>query len=458
MLPSTSLLWRLLPGPCTWHSHPRVGAPPTRSLGSKHHHGQASKSLQGGDGVAARGVPVRAAARSGEDGAAGPPWRPSARGTRFSGRDRHVDGDANAADETLLPCTYLLARQVVALSSARILGVVTQLWVDAEQQRVVALWLGAGLFSRDEGLLPLTKIRQIGDVILVDSEEALERRPAPAMLGCETLVGEDVTTEGGLFIGKVRDYVFSPDTGYIVSFVVDPLGLPLVPASLVSTYSIAVDELMYIQAKEIVVREGADSRWEQLTQGFSLPLHWRKLYRPVRDPTVRSTPKAWRRSAGEGPWGKTSSADTVQPQLQSGMHLPRSSQDLRTTDHFIYGRDLRIVPDNEGNRSLQYDEAVPISKPSGPRSVYFLASGTRLEGQDWVEDMQAVSNVPVRAWQRVRPSNGRVEAETSHEAGGREEISTKTPRRQSQNRPLIDQSATEQTDGKERSLSPLDYT
>jgi sporulation protein YlmC with PRC-barrel domain len=57
---------------------------------------------------------------------------------------------------------------------------VSQVWVDVDQREVVAIGLRenilSGLVSSTQQIMPLTNIRQIGDVILVDDETAIDRR------------------------------------------------------------------------------------------------------------------------------------------------------------------------------------------------------------------------------------------------------------------------------------------
>ena len=47
--------------------------------------------------------------------------------------------------------------------------------------------------------------------------------------GLSTVIGCDVVTERGTYIGRVRDYEFDPDDGLVQRIVVDALVLPIVP-------------------------------------------------------------------------------------------------------------------------------------------------------------------------------------------------------------------------------------
>ena len=77
----------------------------------------------------------------------------------------------------------------------------------------------------------MSSLRQVGDVVLVHDESAVERRwsarPQHSVAGC------DVVTERGVYIGRVRDYEFDPEDGLVQRLVVDALGLPVVPEGVV---------------------------------------------------------------------------------------------------------------------------------------------------------------------------------------------------------------------------------
>lgn len=107
---------------------------------------------------------------------------------------------------------------------------------------------------------------QIGDVLLVPEKgaESLEFTP----YGYQRLVGADVVTETGEFLGKARDYEFSPDDGVIARMHFDAFGLPSVPGSFVSTYALPVKEVVASSTERIIVKAGAEARAKQLTMSF----------------------------------------------------------------------------------------------------------------------------------------------------------------------------------------------
>jgi sporulation protein YlmC with PRC-barrel domain len=66
----------------------------------------------------------------------------------------------------------------------------------------------------------------------------------PLRPGLSTVIGCDVVTERGTYLGRVRDYEFDPDDGLVQRIVVDALGLPIVPEGVVSTYALDVSEIL----------------------------------------------------------------------------------------------------------------------------------------------------------------------------------------------------------------------
>ena len=74
------------------------------------------------------------------------------------------------------------------------------------------------------------------------------------------LVGTEVQTEDGVSLGKVRDYVFNPDTGAVSTIKVDALGLPSIPQALLACSSLGWEEVVAVGPTRVVVRRGADLR------------------------------------------------------------------------------------------------------------------------------------------------------------------------------------------------------
>ncbi|MEM9136805.1 MAG: PRC-barrel domain-containing protein, partial [Cyanobacteria bacterium P01_F01_bin.42] len=151
----------------------------------------------------------------------------------------------------------LIGTQVITRSSGKKLGVVNQMWVDVDQREVVAFGVRSTLVTGEQQYMLLSEVKQIGDVVLVEDEQALE--PVD-IYGTTTLINSEVVTETGELLGKVRGFKFDPNNGEIKALVIASLGLPLIPSQMISTYELPVDEILSSGPDRIVVLEGAEER------------------------------------------------------------------------------------------------------------------------------------------------------------------------------------------------------
>ncbi|MDX2099373.1 MAG: PRC-barrel domain-containing protein [Leptolyngbyaceae cyanobacterium bins.59] len=162
----------------------------------------------------------------------------------------------------------LLGTQVITRDTGKRLGVVSQLWVDVDQREVVALSLRenllSGLVSGVPKFMMLNSIRQIGDVILVDTEDAIEDIDVGIY---NSLINCEVITETGEPLGRVRGFRFNVEDGKVTSLVIAQLGLPQIPDQVISTYELPIDEIVSSGPDRLIVFEGSEERLSQLTVG-----------------------------------------------------------------------------------------------------------------------------------------------------------------------------------------------
>ena len=166
----------------------------------------------------------------------------------------------------------ILGTQVITRDTGKRLGVVSQLWVDIDRREIVALGLRESLLSL--GNIPrymlLSRIRQIGDVILVDDDSVLEDDVDVEIYS--TLINCEVITETGEMLGKVRGFKFDEETGKVTSLIISSLGLPQIPDRIgtfetISTYELPIEEIVSSGPNRLIVFEGAEERLVQLTVG-----------------------------------------------------------------------------------------------------------------------------------------------------------------------------------------------
>ena len=191
--------------------------------------------------------------------------------------DNTSSSSASAYPPVLLTRGQLAGKDVVTRTSGARLGVITRLWVDPDAWEVTALDVRPRGSNPLEALVSttiggavdhvlLSSLRQVGDVALVHDESAVERRWSS--YGLSTVVGCDVVTERGVYVGRVRDFEFDPEDGLVQRLIVDALGLPAVPEGVVSAYAVDVSEILSAGADRVVVRDGAEARVEQLSQSL----------------------------------------------------------------------------------------------------------------------------------------------------------------------------------------------
>ncbi|GAB2303756.1 hypothetical protein Dimus_037737 [Dionaea muscipula] len=88
------------------------------------------------------------------------------------------------------------------------------------------------------------------------------------MVGLETLVGYEVVTPGRRNIGKVRGYTFNIHSGAVESLEFDSFGFSVIPSSLVSTYSLFIEDVMEVISDTVIVHAAAASRIQRVTKGI----------------------------------------------------------------------------------------------------------------------------------------------------------------------------------------------
>ncbi len=199
-----------------------------------------------------------------------------------------------------------LGTQIITRSNGKRLGVISQLWVDVDRGEVVALGLREtilpGVMTGDEQVMLLSSIRQMGDVILVDDETAIEDNISLAPYSKITTA--EVITESGEMLGKVRDFKFDVITGKLESIVIASFGLPQIPDQVISTYELPITEIASSGPDRLIVFEGAEEKLVQLSVG-------------ILD----------RLGIGRAPWERDDDSEYIMPvstanQLPSGVQTP----------------------------------------------------------------------------------------------------------------------------------------
>ena len=164
----------------------------------------------------------------------------------------------------------LMGTQVITRDTGRRLGVVGEVIVDIDGREVVALGLRDNPLTRFLPGLPrwmlLDRIRQVGDVILVDSVDSLSESFNPERYS--RVINCQVITESGQQLGRVLGFSFDIETGELTTLVMGALGVPLLGEGVLSTWEIPVGEIVSSGADRIIVYEGAEEKLKQLNSGL----------------------------------------------------------------------------------------------------------------------------------------------------------------------------------------------
>ncbi len=164
----------------------------------------------------------------------------------------------------------LMGTQVITRDTGRRLGVVGEVVVDIDGREVIALGLRDNPLTRFLPGLPkwmlLERIRQVGDVILVDSIDSLSEEfnseRYSKVINCQ------VITESGQLLGRVLGFAFDIETGELMTLVMGAVGVPLLGEGVLSTWEIPVNEIVSSGVDRIIVYEGAEEKLKQLSSGF----------------------------------------------------------------------------------------------------------------------------------------------------------------------------------------------
>ncbi|MCL1474521.1 PRC-barrel domain-containing protein [Argonema antarcticum] len=281
----------------------------------------------------------------------------------------------------------ILGTQVITRDTGKRLGVVSQLWVDIDRREVVALGLRESILSIGNvpRLMLLSRVRQIGDVILVDDDSVLEDDVDVEIYN--TLINCEVITETGEMLGRVRGFKFDNETGKVSSLIIASFGVPQIPDRIagfetISTYELPIDEIVSSGPNRLIVFEGAEERLVQLTVGVMERL-----------------------GIGKAPWEREEDEEYLRPttirpenQLPTGVPLQKA-EPIR-----------RAKPVAQEWDEDQWEEPAPrqplrqplrqVAPP--PESIYYDEEDIE-EEENWSDAPQTRNNYAKRAYATPEP-------------------------------------------------------
>ncbi|MGJ3253756.1 MAG: PRC-barrel domain-containing protein [Elainellaceae cyanobacterium] len=285
----------------------------------------------------------------------------------------------------------LLGTQIITRDTGKRLGVVSQLWVDIDRREVVALGLResmlSGVLSNVQQTMLLSSIRQIGDVILVDDDTVLDEDVN--VDAYSSLINCEVITETGELLGKVRGFKFNNQDGKVASLLIASIGYPQIPDQLISTYELAIDEVVSSGPDRLIVFENAEDKLTQVTVGVleRLGVGRPPWERDEDDYYVAPTPASNQLSSGtrtSAPQSARASAPAVRETW--------SEDDWAETQRMPIEEPLR----QRQPEPVYYDDAEEANWGDNPAEEYIEeASYEEYQESQYVEDYDVVGD----AWE-----------------------------------------------------------
>ncbi len=282
--------------------------------------------------------------------------------------------------ENIIKRSDILNTKVITDDNAKVLGLVSQLWVDIDRREVVALGLRDNLiaFASVPRYMFLSSIRKIGDVVLVDNEDVIEDIDVEAY---SSLVNCEVITETGQLLGRVRGFTFNGETGKIYSLIIASFGYPQIPDQVLSTYELPIEEIVSSGPNRLIVFEGAEERVNQLTVGLLERL-----------------------GIGKAPWERDEeyyTPSTIKPenQLSSGVPLQApKAQPMRVPQ--------TVVQETWDEDDYEYEPVQPAVQPQPLRQRQYEAiqyEEDLEEEENWSEATASDRTPPARGYSEPKP-------------------------------------------------------
>jgi len=276
----------------------------------------------------------------------------------------------------------LMGTQVITTDTGRRLGVVGEVVVDIDRREVVALGLRDNPLTRFlPGLpkwMPLESIKQVGDVILVDSLDSLSEGFSPERYG--KVINCQVITESGQLLGRVLGFSFDIETGDLISLVMGAVGVPLLGEGVLSTWEISVEEIVSSGTDRIIVYEGAEEKLNQLNSGLLEKL-----------------------GVGGSSWdereanGYSANLVPVENQLLSGLESEEQNNLIEEYEEEVFEED-----DYEDDEELEYVEIENTSEEINNRKKLYMENDDPIQNKNLknVNQIDAEKNIDFKQKQK----------------------------------------------------------
>mmetsp|Transcript_11824 Transcript_11824/g.32279 ORF Transcript_11824/g.32279 Transcript_11824/m.32279 type:complete len:696 (+) Transcript_11824:48-2135(+) len=292
--------------------------------------------------------------------------------------------------EIYLDFSLVSGKQVITRTQGRNLGTVTTAWVDPQRYEVVSLDIDdkKTVGSRvGVANVPLSRLTQIGDVVLVD-DSSLYEPPMDGRFGYYILSGMEVRTRSGDFLGKVRDFSFSPDTGAISRIIYDDFGLSFLPVAFFDTYSIPMSDVIGVGPSGLIVLDEAKYRERRESAGVFTAIP--SLLRSFNSNSTRSQgmlTDGYRADSG-GPAGYLPQGygwaqwenDVRRWEMETGLSYEQYTMQQKAAKPLPSPR-TAALPSGASSPSPQYGYATPVTPRKQPQQQNPYAYGQQYPAQ-----------------------------------------------------------------------------
>jgi len=260
--------------------------------------------------------------------------------------------------------SQLMGKEVVTRTSGVRLGQCSQMWVDFETWTVEALAIRQNALTGGVDHVKLSALRQVGDVVLVHDENAVERRWSSYNLS--PVIGVDVITEVGAFIGRVRDFEFDPEDGSVKRLIVDAWGIAAIPDDVISTYAVDVREVLDAGKERILVEDGTEQRVEQLSVSLLQRLEltgtpWDEEEAFLRDPYYSNSTQR-RRNNNNSFYDEFEEEEMIRFEQRQRSQQQQQQQRMRSSSQRITREQQKQPPQMMRRKK----EGIPLMRPTEP--------------------------------------------------------------------------------------------
>jgi len=157
----------------------------------------------------------------------------------------------------------LLGKSIITLDDAVKVGLVSEVWIDTQAQKVVAVGFQVKGKATTQGL-PFSRIQVLGeDAILIPSAAVLTDI-LPEQYS--RLVDHEVITETGKRLGQIDDYYFDRTTGEVTNCLLSAGGIA---GFLEGHSSLEGADILVIGKERTIVKAGAEERLTLVDKGLT---------------------------------------------------------------------------------------------------------------------------------------------------------------------------------------------